>query len=111
MTPLMKPRRETDCEVASDMFISSIAGSPRRVGNRPDGEGFGPAHDNPVRVSGSMIFQRGAAGGAPRCLQMAPATHRRPGSIISAMHLTFLGAAGTVTGSRHLLEVDGHRIL
>jgi metallo-beta-lactamase family protein len=27
------------------------------------------------------------------------------------MQLTFLGAAGTVTGSRHLLEVDGRRIL
>jgi len=27
------------------------------------------------------------------------------------MHLTFLGAAGTVTGSKHLLDVDGHRIL
>jgi metallo-beta-lactamase family protein len=27
------------------------------------------------------------------------------------MHLTFLGAAGTVTGSKHLLEVDGSRIL
>jgi metallo-beta-lactamase family protein len=25
--------------------------------------------------------------------------------------LTFLGAAGTVTGSKHLLELDGHRIL
>src|SRR5439155_27164309 len=25
--------------------------------------------------------------------------------------LTFLGAAGTVTGSKHLLEIDGHRIL
>ena len=25
--------------------------------------------------------------------------------------LTFLGAAGTVTGSKHLLEVDGRRIL
>jgi metallo-beta-lactamase family protein len=25
--------------------------------------------------------------------------------------LTFLGAAGTVTGSKHLLEVDGHRVL
>src|SRR6185503_5462582 len=62
MTPLIKPRRETDSEVASDMFLSSIAGSPRRVGNRPDGEGFGPAHDNPVRVSGSMIFHRRLAG-------------------------------------------------
>lgn len=27
------------------------------------------------------------------------------------MELTFLGAAGTVTGSRHLLEADGRRIL
>src|SRR6185436_14843091 len=104
MTPLMKPRRETDCEVASDMFLSSIAGSPRRVGNRPDGEGFGPAHDNPVRVSGSMIFQRGAPG-APLS---ANVTRRRTGprDLSFAMHLTFLGAAGTVTGSRHLLEVD-----
>src|SRR5438270_12491675 len=25
--------------------------------------------------------------------------------------LTFLGAAGTVTGSKHLLEIDGRRIL
>jgi metallo-beta-lactamase family protein len=33
------------------------------------------------------------------------------GTIIPRMHLTFLGAAGTVTGSRHLLEVDGARIL
>jgi metallo-beta-lactamase family protein len=28
-----------------------------------------------------------------------------------ALSLTFLGAAGTVTGSKHLLEVDGRRIL
>ena len=27
------------------------------------------------------------------------------------MHLTFLGAAGTVTGSKYLLEVDGRRVL
>ena len=27
------------------------------------------------------------------------------------LSLTFLGAAGTVTGSKHLLEVDGRRIL
>jgi metallo-beta-lactamase family protein len=27
------------------------------------------------------------------------------------VHLTFLGAAGTVTGSKHLLDVDGRRIL
>ena len=25
--------------------------------------------------------------------------------------LTFLGAAGTVTGSKHLLEIDGTRVL
>src|SRR6185295_1638440 len=56
MTPLMKPRRETDSWVSSDIFLSSIAGSPRRVGNRPRGEGFGPAHDNPVRASGAIIF-------------------------------------------------------
>jgi metallo-beta-lactamase family protein len=29
----------------------------------------------------------------------------------SPLSLTFLGAAGTVTGSKHLLEVDGRRIL
>src|SRR5881397_3664072 len=29
----------------------------------------------------------------------------------ASMSLTFLGAAGTVTGSKHLLEVDGRRIL
>ena len=27
------------------------------------------------------------------------------------VHLSFLGAAGTVTGSRHLLESDGARVL
>src|SRR2546430_17205294 len=31
----MNPRRDTDCGVSSDIFISSIAGSPRRVVNRP----------------------------------------------------------------------------
>lgn len=30
---------------------------------------------------------------------------------MSRLSLTFLGAAGTVTGSKHLLEVDGRRIL
>ena len=30
---------------------------------------------------------------------------------LTRLTLTFLGAAGTVTGSKHLLEVDGHRIL
>src|SRR3954466_6205573 len=32
MTPLMKPRRDTDGDVSSGIFLSSIAGSPRRVG-------------------------------------------------------------------------------
>jgi metallo-beta-lactamase family protein len=31
--------------------------------------------------------------------------------MIPEMQLTFLGAAGTVTGSKHLLDVDGYRIL
>src|SRR5262245_13376976 len=48
-TPLMKLRRDTECAVSSDIFLSSIAGSPRRVVDRPHGEGFNPAHDNPVR--------------------------------------------------------------
>src|SRR5262245_15213254 len=30
---------------------------------------------------------------------------------MSRLSLTFLGAAGTVTGSKHLLEVDGRRVL
>src|SRR3954470_24579115 len=41
MTPLMKPRRDTDADVSSAIFLSSIAGSPRRVVNRPEREGFG----------------------------------------------------------------------
>src|SRR3954469_12505049 len=43
MTPLMKPRRDTDSDVCSDIFVSSIAGSPRRVVNRPEREGFSHA--------------------------------------------------------------------
>ncbi len=31
--------------------------------------------------------------------------------MIRGMQLTFLGAAGTVTGSKHLLDVEGYRIL
>src|SRR6185436_7821876 len=103
MTPLMKPRRETDREVSSDILLSSIAGSPRRVGNRPRGEGFGPAHDNPVGASGAMIFRP-----VSRCLRLSPRTSPYDAR---TMQLTFLGAAGTVTGSKHLLEVNGHRIL
>src|SRR3954467_4578979 len=57
MTPLMKPRRDTDSDV-SGIFLSSIAGSPRRVVNRPDGEGLSRGNNNPVRGFGSMIFHR-----------------------------------------------------
>src|SRR5437764_14949876 len=53
MTPLMKPRRDTDSDVCSDIFVSSIAGSPRRVVNRQEREGFRLAHTNPVRLPGS----------------------------------------------------------
>src|SRR6266550_365810 len=40
-------------------------------------------------------------------------SHDRPlrGLSSAIMTLTFLGAAGTVTGSKHLLEVEGRRIL
>src|SRR3954449_10822257 len=42
MTPLMKPRRDTDSDVCSDIFVSSIAGSPRRVEDLSEREGFNP---------------------------------------------------------------------
>ena len=31
--------------------------------------------------------------------------------LVTNLSLTFLGAAGTVTGSKHLLEVEGRRVL
>src|SRR5438094_2045651 len=89
MTPLMKFRLETDCVVSSDILFSSIAGSPRRAGGPTDGEGICPVDDNPVRVQ----IQR-----FRYCNEMSSS-------------LTFLVAAGTVTGSKHLLEVGGRRIL
>src|SRR2546426_3038116 len=88
MTPLMKFRLDTDCGVSSDILLSSIAGSPRRAGARLDGEGIYPVDDNPVRVE----------------IQRFPIRHQMSS-------LTFLGAAGTVTGSKHLLEVGGRLIL
>src|SRR5258708_29266293 len=45
MTPLMKPRRDTDSDVSTDIFLSSIAGSPRRSVNRPERVGFSRAQD------------------------------------------------------------------
>src|SRR3977135_232764 len=38
-------------------------------------------------------------------------SHVRAASHAAVMNLTFLGAAGTVTGSKHRLEVDGRRML
>ena len=35
----------------------------------------------------------------------------RGGESLTDMRITFWGAAGTVTGSRHLVEVDNHRLL
>src|SRR5471030_1825744 len=55
MTPLMKLRRDTDSDVGSDIFVSSIAGSPRRVVDRPDGEGFCLAHNTPSKRLDSTI--------------------------------------------------------
>ena len=40
---------------------------------------------------------------------VSEAMHRRYNAAMPT--LTFLGAARTVTGSKHLLEVDGRRIL
>src|SRR5437867_3007528 len=125
MTPLMKPRRDTDCCVSSDIFLSSIAGSPRRVGKRPDGEGLGPHTINPYGCPVQRLFHFGAPGRVarhlarirrPGCLRMSPGPGRAASAILSCQHmtppaLTFLGAAGTVTGSKHLLEADGRRIL
>src|SRR5437899_6431082 len=47
---------------------------------------------------------------------MSPGPGRAASTILLSQHmtppaLTFLGAAGTVTGSKHLLEADGRRIL
>src|SRR4051812_42102626 len=58
MTPLMKPRRDTDSDVSSDIFLSSIAGSPRRVVDRPDREGFDPAHDNAYGALVQRLFRQ-----------------------------------------------------
>src|SRR5712692_4475108 len=65
MTPLMKPRRDTDCCVSSDIFLSSIAGSPRRVGKRPDGEGLGPHTINPYGCPVQRLFHTATLKGSP----------------------------------------------
>src|SRR5437868_12738071 len=70
MTPLMKPRLDTDSDVCSDIFVSSIAGSPRRVVNRPEREGFGQATIIPYGLFVQSIFLDG--GRCRRCLRLSP---------------------------------------
>ena len=59
------------------------------------------------------LSQVSAGGGdVCECHGPAPPRFRYPVGLTPAtLSLTFLGAAGTVTGSKHLLEVDGRRIL
>src|SRR3954462_9346184 len=105
MTPLMKPRRDTDGDVSSGIFLSSIAGSPRRVGIDRMERDLIPA--TIIRYA-SQINGLSSLPDVYECLAPDPAP---PHDLSFRMHLTFLGAAGTVTGSKHLLEVDGRRIL
>ena len=60
-----------------------------------------------------MIFRCGQKVGADvyECHQAITTGFRYSLTTAMALSLTFLGAAGTVTGSKHLLEVDGRRIL
>src|SRR3954451_7183365 len=63
MTPLMKPRRDTDSDVCSDIFVSSIAGSPRRVVNRQERERDFVWHTIiPYGSQVQMIFRRVSVG-------------------------------------------------
>src|ERR1043165_6068944 len=65
-TPLMKLRRDVDCGTSSDMFFSSIAGSPRR-GRRSDQKerDFYPTHDIPYRRRVQTISRRFCRGSTP----------------------------------------------
>ena len=56
---------------------------------------------SPMRQTSGPSRVNGAPADARHDLQYS---HRMP-------TLTFLGAAGTVTGSKHLLDLDGHRVL
>src|SRR3954462_9438091 len=105
MTPLMTPRRDTDGDVSSGIFLSSIAGSPRRVGIDRMERDLIPA--TIIRYA-SQINGLSSLPDVYECLAPDPAP---PHDLSFRMHLTFLGAAGTVTGSKHLLGVDGRRIL
>src|SRR3954466_853232 len=71
MTPLMKPRRDTDGDVSSGIFLSSIAGSPRRVGIDRMERDLIPATiiRYASQINGSFILRR--------CLQMSVGSVRR----------------------------------
>src|SRR5262245_43665547 len=90
MTPLMNPRRDTGPVNSSDIFLSSIAGSPRRVEDSTGWRG--------ILIADTIILYARTGKGS------------RLSSNVT-FSLTFLGAAGTVTGSKHLLEVAGRRVL
>src|SRR3989304_2519026 len=45
------------------------------------------------------------------CVSIAPGSARRFPLNIKAMRITFLGAVGTVTGSKYLVETGGRRLL
>src|SRR4029453_12239498 len=75
--------------------------APRRGGRGGGGRGG--------RRARNLRLSRGRGPPAALCRRRHAGTrgHRSPVSV----DLTFLGAAGTVTGSRHLLESDRARIL
>src|SRR5215813_4243708 len=57
ITPLMKLRRDVDCGCSSDIFLSSIAGSPRRTEGSGRKERIYRVEDSP----GCVFVQRSNA--------------------------------------------------
>src|SRR5476649_388736 len=77
MTPLMKPRRDTDCGVSSSIFLSSIAGSPRRVGSDRMERDLVPHTITPYRALVQRVFRDIPYAGRRRvrgCLALKVAT-------------------------------------
>src|SRR5262249_1631359 len=71
---------------------------------------------NDTEAQGFLLCRERRGQGAPQYGQGSETTPKGvDGHILQYSHrmapLTFLGAAGTVTGSKHLLEVDGRRLL
>src|SRR5436190_8560936 len=102
-TPLMKFRRENSVCVSSDICLSSIAGSPRRT-DGPDRKERGFARQTIIRIP--FGFNDFATSDPESVSEVSTAFRGHQMSSI-----VFLGAAGTVTGSRHLLEAGGLRVL